>query len=101
LAHAEGLALHVWVSETRPRLQGANLTAWELRRRGVPHTLFADAAGSLLMHRGDVCNKIGTYGKALAARDTGVPFYVALPSPTLDASLASGSAIPIEMRSPD
>jgi len=117
LAHAEGLALHVWVSETRPRLQGANLTAWEMRRRGVPHTLFADAAGSLLMHRGDVdivlvgadrvaangdvCNKIGTYGKALAARDTGVPFYVALPSPTLDASLASGSAIPIEMRSPD
>src|SRR6478672_632777 len=117
LAHAEGLALHVWVSETRPRLQGANLTAWEMRRRGVPHTLFADAAGSLLMHRGDVdivlvgadrvaangdvCNKIGTYGKALAARDTGVPFYVSLPSPTLDASLASGSAIPIEMRSPD
>src|SRR6476646_10345801 len=117
LAQAEGIALHVWVSETRPRLQGANLTAWEMRRRGVPHTLFADVAGSLLMHRGDVdivlvgadrvaangdvCNKIGTYGKALAARDTGVPFYVALPSPTLDASLASGSAIPIEMRSPD
>jgi methylthioribose-1-phosphate isomerase len=117
LAHAEGLALHVWVSETRPRLQGANLTAWEMQRRGVPHTLFADAAGSLLMRRGDVdlvlvgadrvasngdvCNKIGTYGKALAARDNDVPFYVALPSPTLDASLASGAAIPIEMRSPD
>ena len=117
LAHAEGLALHVWVSETRPRLQGANLTAWEMQRRGVPHTLFADAASSLLMRRGDVdivivgadrvaangdvCNKIGTYGKALAARDNDVPFYVALPSPTLDASLASGSTIPIETRSPD
>ncbi len=117
LAHAEGLALHVWVGETRPRLQGANLTAWEMHRRGVPHTLFADAAGSLLMRRGevdiilvgadrvaangDVCNKVGTYGKALAARDNGVPFYVALPSPTLDPTLASGSAITIEMRSPD
>ena len=117
LAHTEGLALHVWVSETRPRLQGANLTAWEMHRRGVPHTLFADAASSLLMRRGDVdivlvgadrvaangdvCNKVGTYGKALAARDNGVPFYVALPSPTLDASLASGAAIPIEVRSPD
>ncbi len=101
LAHAEGLPLHVWVSETRPRLQGANLTAWEMDRRGVPHTLFADAASALLMRRGDVdavivgadrvaangdvCNKIGTYEKALAARDNGVPFYVALPSPTLDA----------------
>ena len=117
LAHAEGLPLHVWVSETRPRLQGANLTAWEMHRRGVPHTLFTDAAGSLLMCRGDVdivlvgadrvaangdvCNKVGTYGKALAACDNRVPFYVALPSPTLDASLASGAAIPIEQRSPD
>jgi len=117
LAHAEGLAVHVWISETRPRLQGANLTAWEMKRRGVPHTLLADVASSLLMRRGDVdivlvgadrvaangdvCNKIGTYGKALAARDNGVPFYVALPSPTLDASLASGAAIPIEVRSPD
>ncbi len=117
LAHAEGLALHVWVSETRPRLQGANLTAWEMQRRGVPHTLFADVASSLLMRRGDVdvvlvgtdrvaangdvCNKIGTYGKALAARDNDVPFYVALPSPTLDASLASGAGIPIETRSPE
>jgi len=117
LAHAEGLALHVWVSETRPRLQGANLTAWEMGRRGVPHTLFADAAAALLMRcgdvdlilvgadrvaaNGDVCNKIGTYGKALAARDNGVPFYVALPSPTLDPALASGDAIPIEARSPD
>ncbi len=117
LAHAEGLALHVWVSETRPRLQGANLTAWEMGRRGVPHTLFADGAGALLMRRGDVdvvivgadrvaangdvCNKIGTYGKALAARDNGVPFYVALPSPTLDPALPSGAGIPIESRSPD
>ena len=117
LAHAEGLAVHVWISETRPRLQGANLTAWEMKRRGVPHTLLADVASSLLMRRGDVdivlvgadrvaangdvCNKVGTYGQALAARDNGVPFYVALPSPTLDASLASGAAIPIEVRSPD
>jgi methylthioribose-1-phosphate isomerase len=117
LAHAEGLPLHVWVSETRPRLQGANLTAWEMTRRGLPHTLFADAAGALLMHRGDVdvvivgadrvasngdvCNKIGTYQKALAARDNGVPFYVALPSPTLDPALANGDAISIEARSPD
>ena len=117
LAHAEGLALHVWVSETRPRLQGANLTAWEMGRRGVPHTLFPDAASALLMRRGDVdlilvgadrvaangdvCNKIGTYGKALAARDNDVPFYVALPSPTLDSALESGAAIPIEARSSD
>jgi methylthioribose-1-phosphate isomerase len=117
LAHAAGLAVHVWVSETRPRLQGANLTAWEMARRGVPHTLFPDAASALLMRRGDVdivivgadrvaangdvCNKIGTYAQALAARDNGVPFYVALPSPTLDAHLASGDAIPIETRSPD
>ena len=117
LAHSEGLALHVWVSETRPRLQGANLTAWEMDRRGVPHTLFADVASSLLMRRGDVdivlvgadrvaangdvCNKIGTYGKALAAHDNGVPFYVALPSPTLDPALESGAGIPIEARSPD
>jgi methylthioribose-1-phosphate isomerase len=117
LAHAQGMPLHVWVSETRPRLQGANLTAWEMNRRGVPHTLFPDVASSLLMRRGDVdivlvgadrvaangdvCNKIGTYGKALAARDNDVPFYVALPSPTLDASLESGSAIPIEVRNAD
>ena len=117
LAHAQGLALHVWVSETRPRLQGANLTAWEMHKRGLPHTLIADVASSLLMRRGDVdivlvgadrvaangdvCNKVGTYGKALAARDNGVPFYVALPSPTLDASLASGAGIPIEVRGAD
>ena len=117
LAHAEGLPVHVWISETRPRLQGANLTAWEMARRGVPHTLFADGASALLMRRGDVdvvivgadrvaangdvCNKIGTYPKALAARDNGVPFYAALPSPTLDARLATGDAIPIETRGPD
>lgn len=117
LAHAEGLALHVFVSETRPRLQGANLTTWELRQRGIPHTLFVDSASALLLRRrevdivlvgtdrvarnGDVCNKIGTYDKALAAADNGVPFYVALPSPTLDVSLASGDAIPIEARESD
>ena len=116
-AHAEGLALHVWVSETRPRMQGANLTAWELDQRGIPHTLFADSAGGLLMQRGDVdvvfvgadrvarngdvCNKIGTYDKALAARDNNVPFYVALPSPTIDWKLANGTAIPIEARDGD
>ena len=117
LGHAEGLPLHVWVSETRPRLQGANLTAWEMQARGVPHTLFPDVAGALLMRRGDVdillvgadrvaangdvCNKIGTYDKALAASDNAVPFYVALPSPTLDPALAGGDAIPIETRNPD
>jgi methylthioribose-1-phosphate isomerase len=114
LAHAEGIPLHVFVSETRPRLQGANLTAWELRQRGIPHTLFVDGASGLLMQRrdvdivlvgadrvarnGDVCNKIGTYDKALAAADNGVPFYAAVPSPTLDCALASGAAIPIETR---
>ena len=117
LAHAQGIAVHVWVSETRPRLQGANLTAWELAERGVPHTLFVDAASGLLMRRGDVdlvlvgadrvaangdvCNKIGTYEKALAAYDNGVAFYVGLPSPTLDFTLASGDAIPIETREAD
>ena len=116
-AHTDGLALHVWVSETRPRMQGANLTAWELDQRGIPHTLFADSASGLLMQRGDVdvvfvgadrvarngdvCNKIGTYDKALAARDNNVPFYVALPSPTIDWKLATGAAIPIEARDSD
>jgi methylthioribose-1-phosphate isomerase len=114
LAHAQGLTLHVWVSETRPRLQGANLTAWELAQRNIPHTLFPDSASGLLMRRGDVdaifvgadrvarngdmCNKIGTYDKALAARDNDVPFYVGLPSPTIDWTLATGEAIPIETR---
>ena len=117
LAHAEGLALHVWVSESRPRMQGANLTAWELDQRGIPYTLFVDSASGALMQRGDVdvvfvgadrvarngdvCNKIGTYDKALVARDNNVPFYVALPSPTIDWALASGAAIPIESRDSD
>jgi methylthioribose-1-phosphate isomerase len=117
LGHDAGLPLHVWVDETRPRNQGALLTAFELRNHGVPHTLIADNAGGLLMARGqvdavivgtdrvtangDVCNKIGTYLKALAAHDTGVPFYVALPYTTFDADTPSGEAIPIEERSPD
>jgi methylthioribose-1-phosphate isomerase len=115
-AHAAGLPIHVWVDETRPRNQGASLTAWELGQAGVPHTLVADNAGGHLMQRGqvdivivgcdrvtargDVCNKIGTYLKALAARDNGVPFHVALPASTLDLSLSDGLVeIPIEERS--
>jgi methylthioribose-1-phosphate isomerase len=98
-------------------MQGANLTAWEMHERGIPHTLFVDSASGLLMRRGDVdmvivgadrvarngdvCNKIGTYDKALAAHDSRVPFYVALPSPTIDWKLASGDTIPIESRSSD
>ena len=117
LAHAEGLPVHLWISETRPRLQGANLTAWECGQRGVPHTLFSDGASAFLMQRGDVdivlvgadrvaangdaCNKIGTYAKALAAADNRVPMYVAMPSPTLDPALPSGAHIPIESRSGD
>jgi methylthioribose-1-phosphate isomerase len=116
LAHEQGLPLHVWVDETRPRNQGASLTAWELAAAGVPHTVIADNAGGHLMQRGevdlvivgcdrvsargDVCNKIGTYLKALAARDNGVPFYVAMPLSTLDRGIADGLAeIPIEERS--
>lgn len=116
LAHQAGIALHVWVDETRPRNQGASLTAWELGQAGVPHALVADNAGGHLMQnaqvdlvfvgcdrvtaRGDVCNKIGTYLKALAAHDNGVPFYVAMPLSTLDRSLHDGLAeIPIEERS--
>jgi methylthioribose-1-phosphate isomerase len=116
-AHAAGLAVHVWVDETRPRNQGASLTAWELGQAGVPHTLIADNAGGHLMQHGqvdlvivgcdrvtatgDVCNKIGTYLKALAARDNGLPFYVAMPTSTLDLTLRDGVAeIPIENRSP-
>src|SRR5712692_3503098 len=92
-AYDNGVALHVWVDETRPRNQGAALTAWELRHHGVPHTVTAN---------GDVCNKIGTYLKALAAKDNGVPFYVALPSPTIDFSVSDGVAeIPIEERAAD
>jgi methylthioribose-1-phosphate isomerase len=113
LAAEQGLELHVWVGETRPRNQGA-LTAWELAGHGVPHALVVDNAGGHLMQRGevdlvlvgtdrttasgDVCNKIGTYLKALAAKDNSVPFYVALPSPTIDWGTADGFAIPIEER---
>ena len=115
LAHDAGVALHVFADETRPRNQGASLTAWELGRHGVPHTVIADNTGGHLMQHGmvdlvivgtdrvtaagDVCNKIGTYLKALAARDNNVPFYVALPSPTIDFSVADGvTEIPIEQR---
>jgi len=114
LAHDRGLGVHVWVDETRPRNQGASLTAWELGHHGVPHTVIPDnTGGHLMQHRmvdlaivgtdrvaanGDVCNKIGTYLKALAAHDNGVPFYVALPSPTIDFSIGEGQQIPIEQR---
>lgn len=117
LAHDAGIPVHVWVDETRPRNQGALLTAFELAGHGVPHTVIADNAGGHLMMtgqvdavivgtdrvtaNGDVCNKIGTYLKALAAKDTGVPFYVALPYTTFDASTATGADIPIEERSGD
>ena len=114
-AHNKGVPVHVWADETRPRNQGASLTAWELGRHGVPHTVIVDNAGGHLMQRGlvdlvivgtdrttragDVCNKIGTYLKALAAKDCGVPFWVALPGPTIDWSIADGlAAIPIEER---
>jgi methylthioribose-1-phosphate isomerase len=113
-AHERGMRVHVWVDETRPRNQGASLTAWELLQHGVPHTVIADNAGGHLMRAnrvdvcitgadrvtagGDVCNKIGTYLKALAARDNGVPFYVALPHSTIDWTLDDGAAIPIEER---
>lgn len=116
-AHELGIAVHVWVDETRPRNQGALLTAYELGRAGVAHTVITDNAGGLLMQRdqvdlclvgadcvarnGDVCNKVGTYLKALAARDNGVPFYVAFPFSTFDGSRASGRDITIEERDPD
>jgi len=115
LAQEQGQAVHVWVDETRPRNQGASLTAWELGHHGVPHTVIPDNTGGHLMQHGmvdlvivgtdrvtangDVCNKIGTYLKALAAHDNGVPFYVALPSPTIDFSVDDGvREIPIEQR---
>ena len=118
LAHDRGIAIHVFADETRPRNQGASLTAWELGKHGVPHTLIADNTGGHLMQHGlvdlvivgtdrvtangDVCNKIGTYLKALAARDNNVPFYVALPSPTIDFTVADGvTEIPIEQRGAD
>jgi methylthioribose-1-phosphate isomerase len=115
MAYDEGIPLHVWVDETRPRNQGASLTAFELGSHGVPHAVIADNAGGHLMQagrvdlaivgtdrvtrNGDVANKIGTYLKALAAKDNDVPFYVALPSTTIDWTLASGDLIPIEERS--
>jgi methylthioribose-1-phosphate isomerase len=115
LAYDRGLPVHVWVDETRPRNQGASLTTWELAEHGVPHTLIADNVGGHLMQRGlvdcvivgadrvaangDVANKIGTYLKALAARDCGVPFYVAAPGPTIDWTLPDGHGIPVEERS--
>jgi methylthioribose-1-phosphate isomerase len=115
MAYDKGIALHVYADETRPRNQGASLTAWELGRHGVPHTVIPDNTGGHLMQhglvdlvivgtdrvtaQGDVCNKIGTYLKALAAHDNKVPFYVALPSPTIDFSVSDGlSEIPIEQR---
>jgi methylthioribose-1-phosphate isomerase len=118
MAHDKGVPVHVFADETRPRNQGASLTAWELGRHGVPHTVIPDNTGGHLMQhglvdmvivgtdrvtaQGDVCNKIGTYLKALAARDNGVPFYVALPSPTIDFSVSDGlSEIPIEQRGPE
>ena len=118
LAHDSGIAIHVFADETRPRNQGASLTAWELGRHGVPHTVIADNTGGHLMQlglvdlvivgtdrvgaAGDACNKIGTYLKALAARDNQIPFYVALPSPTIDFSISDGLAeIPIEERGAD
>jgi len=115
-AHEAGIPIHVWVDETRPRNQGL-LTAWELAQHGVPHTVISDNAGGHLMQRGqvdlcivgtdrttrtgDVCNKIGTYLKALAAREAGIPFHVAAPSPSIDWALASGADIPIEERDGD
>ncbi|MDE2051583.1 MAG: S-methyl-5-thioribose-1-phosphate isomerase [Gammaproteobacteria bacterium] len=115
MAHDAGIPVHVWVDETRPRNQGASLTAYELGAHGVPHTVIVDNLGGLLMQRGevdcvivgsdrttacgDVCNKVGTYLKALAAKDNDVPFYAALPVSTIDWSLDSGRDIEIEERS--
>jgi methylthioribose-1-phosphate isomerase len=117
LSHDRGIKVHVWVDETRPRNQGSTLTAWELGKHGVPHTIIADNAGGHLMQNGmvdlvivgsdrttrtgDVANKIGTYLKALAARDNSIPFYAALPSSSFDWSLRDGKKVPIEERDPD
>ena len=113
-AHQKGIKVHVWVDETRPRNQGANLTSYELNEEGIPNTIIADNTGGILMQRGqvdmcivgtdrtlangDVCNKIGTYLKALAAKDNNVPFYVALPSSTIDWKIKEAKDIPIEER---
>jgi methylthioribose-1-phosphate isomerase len=116
-AHQKGISVHVWVDETRPRNQGSQLTAWELAENGVPHTVIVDNAGGHLMQHGmvdicimgtdrttrsgDVANKIGTYLKALAAHDNNVPFYIALPSTTIDWTISNGIRdIPIEERDP-
>ncbi|MDA7714548.1 S-methyl-5-thioribose-1-phosphate isomerase [Candidatus Pelagibacter sp.] len=116
-AHKKGIPIHVWVDETRPRNQGANLTSYELNEEGISNTIIADNTGGILMQRGDVdmcivgtdrtlstgdvCNKIGTYLKALAAHDNNVPFYVALPSSTIDWDIKNFKAIPIEERNPE
>ena len=115
-AHQKGIKIHVWVDETRPRNQGANLTSFELNEEGIQNTVITDNAGGILMQRGqvdmcivgtdrtlsngDVCNKIGTYLKALAAKDNNVPFYVALPSSTIDWNIKDHKKIPIEERNP-
>ena len=115
-AHKKGIKVHVWVDETRPRNQGANLTSYELNEEGIPNTIIADNTGGFLMQRGqvdmcivgtdrtllngDVCNKIGTYLKALAAKENNVPFYVALPSSTIDWNIKNSKEIPIEERDP-
>ena len=117
MAHDQGIPVHVWVDETRPRNQGASITAFELGQHGVPHTVISDNVGGHLMQNrmvdlclvgtdrttaaGDVCNKIGTYLKALAARDNDLPFYVAVPGPSIDWSIDNGRDIPIEQRSGD
>ncbi|MBD1154727.1 S-methyl-5-thioribose-1-phosphate isomerase [Pelagibacterales bacterium SAG-MED21] len=116
-AHKKGIPVHVWVDETRPRNQGANLTSYELNEEEIPNTIIADNTGGILMQRGqvdmcivgtdrtlsngDVCNKIGTYLKALAAHDNNVPFYVALPSSTIDWETKEAKDIPIEERNPE
>ena len=116
-AHKKGVPVHVWADETRPRNQGANLTSYELNEEGIPNTIIADNTGGILMQRGevdmcivgtdrtlstgDVCNKVGTYLKALAAHDNNVPFYVALPSSTIDWDIKNYKDIPIEERNPD
>jgi methylthioribose-1-phosphate isomerase len=113
-AHQKGIKVHVWVDETRPRNQGANLTSYELNEEGIPNTIIADNTGGILMQRGqvdmcivgtdrtlsngDVCNKIGTYLKALAAKDNNIPFYVALPSSTIDWNIKDHKEITIEER---